>query len=80
MRWPEFFLFNEQTRRVYRGIIAPVLKLLVRLHIHPNAVTTAGFVLSIAAGSSTAPGTSTSGAGPWRWPEPATYWTASSPG
>jgi CDP-diacylglycerol--glycerol-3-phosphate 3-phosphatidyltransferase len=47
---PEFFLFNESTRRVYRGIISPILGLLIRLGIHPNAVTTAGFVLSIAAG------------------------------
>lgn len=50
MRLPEFFLFNESTRRVYRGIISPILGLLIRLGIHPNAVTTAGFVLSIAAG------------------------------
>jgi CDP-diacylglycerol--glycerol-3-phosphate 3-phosphatidyltransferase len=47
---PEFFLFNESTRRVYRGIISPILGLLIRLHVHPNAVTTAGFVLSLAAG------------------------------
>ena len=50
MRLPEFFLFNESTRRVYRGIISPLLGLLIRLGIHPNAVTTAGFVLSLAAG------------------------------
>lgn len=50
MRIPEFFLFNESTRRVYRGIISPLLRLLVRLHVHPNAVTTAGLVLSLAAG------------------------------
>ena len=50
MALPEFFLFNESTRRVYRGIISPLLRLLIRLHVHPNAVTTAGFILSIAAG------------------------------
>lgn len=50
VRLPEFFLFNESSRHVYRGIISPLLRLLVRLHVHPNAVTTAGFVLSIAAG------------------------------
>jgi CDP-diacylglycerol--glycerol-3-phosphate 3-phosphatidyltransferase len=50
VRLPAFFLFNESTRRVYRGIISPILRLLIRLHVHPNAVTTAGFVLSMAAG------------------------------
>ncbi len=50
MRLPEFFLFNESTRRVYRGIISPILRLLIRLRVHPNAITTAGFVLSMVAG------------------------------
>ena len=50
VRLPEFFLFNESTRRVYREIISPVLRLLVRLHVHPNAVTTAGFFFSAVAG------------------------------
>jgi phosphatidylglycerophosphate synthase len=50
VRVPEFFLFNESTRRVYRKLISPVLRALVRLDIHPNAVTTAGFILSAAAG------------------------------
>ena len=50
MRLPGFFLFNESTRRVYRELLTPVLRLLVLLHIHPNTVTTAGFILSAAAG------------------------------
>jgi phosphatidylglycerophosphate synthase len=50
VRLPEFFLFNQSTRRVYRKIISPLLRLLIRLNIHPNAITTAGFFLSIAAG------------------------------
>jgi len=47
---PEFFLFSQRTHRVYREIINPVLNLLVRLGISPNAVTTAGCVLSAFAG------------------------------
>ncbi len=50
MRLPEFFLFSQRTHRVYREIINPVLNLLVRLGISPNAVTTAGCVLSAVAG------------------------------
>ena len=50
MRLPEFFLFNQRTRRVYLEIIGPVLKLLVRMNIHPNTITTAGCVLSFVAG------------------------------
>jgi len=50
LRLPEFFLFNQSTRRVYREMINPVLNLLVRMGISPNAVTTAGCVLSVLAG------------------------------
>jgi len=50
VRLPEFFLFNESTRRVYRALITPVIRLLVRLNIHPNHITTAGLLLSMVAG------------------------------
>jgi CDP-diacylglycerol---glycerol-3-phosphate 3-phosphatidyltransferase len=50
LRWPEFFLFNQRTQNVYREIINPVLNFLIRMKISPNAVTTAGFVLSAVAG------------------------------
>ncbi len=50
LRLPEFFLFNQRTRRVYRELIGPLLNLLVRMKIHPNAVTTAGCALSFVAG------------------------------
>jgi CDP-diacylglycerol--glycerol-3-phosphate 3-phosphatidyltransferase len=50
LRLPEFFLFNQRTRRVYLEIINPVLNLLVRMRIHPNTITTFGCLLSIVAG------------------------------
>ncbi len=50
LRLPEFFLFSQRTHRVYREIINPVLNLLVRMGISPNAVTTAGLVFSALAG------------------------------
>jgi CDP-diacylglycerol--glycerol-3-phosphate 3-phosphatidyltransferase len=50
LRLPEFFLFNQSTRRVYRHLINPVLNLLVRMKVSPNAVTTAGCVLGAVAG------------------------------
>jgi CDP-diacylglycerol--glycerol-3-phosphate 3-phosphatidyltransferase len=50
LRLPEFFLFNQSTRRVYREMINPVLNWLVRMKVSPNAVTTAGCIFSAAAG------------------------------
>jgi CDP-diacylglycerol---glycerol-3-phosphate 3-phosphatidyltransferase len=50
LRLPEFFLFNLRTQEIYKEIINPVLNLLVRMRVSPNAVTTAGCVLSAVAG------------------------------
>jgi CDP-diacylglycerol--glycerol-3-phosphate 3-phosphatidyltransferase len=50
VRLPEFFLFNESTRRVFRELISPVINLLVRKGVSPNAVTTVGLLFSMAAG------------------------------
>jgi len=50
LRLPEFFLFNQHTRRVFLEIIRPVLNQLVRMKIDPNTITITGCLLSLVAG------------------------------
>jgi CDP-diacylglycerol--glycerol-3-phosphate 3-phosphatidyltransferase len=46
----DFVILSEKNRARYLRIIAPIRSVLGRIGVHPNALSTAGLILSIAAG------------------------------
>ncbi len=46
----EFVFFSEKIKERFLGIVSPLSSLLARLGVHPNGLSLAGLILSVAAG------------------------------